>query len=250
MEKLETLETLELIVEKKERPLVLSSLILNFINVCLVMYCLFVIFFSNTTEELKGTEAFMYFTADSAIFSAIASIFCVIFDYRYLTKRKNLPNWLTKFKFMAVGCTTLTFMVVLVTLFVLYVFKIGFTDTELGYNRIVSGTNLLMHLVCPILSIVTFFIEPSNSLKFRNTFMLYIPVGVYILIYLIMAILLPVEAGGWGDLYSVLSLGIPLCLGAVVSITTIVAFGLRGLQSFIMRKMHNRTATYFKKVRN
>ena len=116
-------------------------------------------------------EALKFFTVESNILMGISALISII----YIAQNKN-PLWVSILKYISTGAVTLTFITVIVYLTPL-----------VGFLALITGPNLYMHLIIPILSLVHFFIfEPrQENFKFYNTFLYIIPMGIYGLAYMI-----------------------------------------------------------------
>lgn len=122
-------------------------------------------------------EVFRFFTVDSNLIMAIIAFIFACFEISILLgKKKDIPKNMYVLKLMGTTSVTLTFLVVF--LYLSWVVKGG------PYTMIINS-NLFLHLVNPILSIITFiFFEKSNKLRFNDTFLGLVPMGLYGVFYL------------------------------------------------------------------
>lgn len=122
-------------------------------------------------------EVFRFFTVDSNLIMAIIAFIFACFEISILLgKKKDIPKNMYILKLMGTASVTLTFLVVF--LYLSWIVKGG------PYTMIINS-NLFLHLVNPILSIITFvFFEKSNKLRFNDTFFGLVPMGLYGIFYL------------------------------------------------------------------
>ena len=132
-------------------------LLLNFINAALVIYAVSGFFFIDPAINLgvTGTRCFRYYTIDSNILSAIASILVIIFALK-----KTNSNWLLYFKFTATTAVAVTFLTVMF-----------FLGPTMGYKNMLSGSNFYLHLICPIISLITYMIPDVDSPMAKRTWL-------------------------------------------------------------------------------
>lgn len=119
------------------------SLILNILIVILEIIG-FILIFKN-----QGKISFEYYTEDSNILLLITSLIFVI----YLIRNKEIPNWLSMLKYISTIGVTLTFLVVIFILAPMLNFDYS--------KMLLDGALLYQHLLCPILSIITFLFFDS-----------------------------------------------------------------------------------------
>lgn len=148
------------------------NLFFDFLIVVLVIISVFTMF-NSSDGILTGSKwkAFKYFTVQSNLFMGVASGISLYF---LVFKKDKYPTWIVVLKLMAVTCLTLTFLTVL-----------GYLAPLMGIWLVFLGANLYMHLIIPVLSIVTFItIEPKVDLKFKWNLFSIIPSGTYGIFYL------------------------------------------------------------------
>ena len=116
-----------------------------------------------------------FYTEDSNLLALFTSIIYII----YLLKDNNIPKWLSEIKYISTICLTVTFVVVLFILTPIYNFNfIGmFFENSLLYH----------HLLCPILSIITFiYFDKLRIFSLKDNF-----IGIsFTIIYGILLIIL------------------------------------------------------------
>ena len=131
-------------------------------------------------------KAFKYFTVDSNVFAGLVSlVYLIFFCLLEKGKIKALPKWLNYLKLAATTGVTLTMMV---TVFFLA------PRTTTTYFAYFMNSNLFMHLITPLLCIISFaFFEPAK-LSFAESLVGICPMILYA-IYYIPNILLHLDNG-------------------------------------------------------
>lgn len=170
------------------------SLILNLTNFVLTGYVLFWLLFLR--KELapgeKRSWIFRFFTTDSNILSAVASLVMAISEIPVLSgSRSSIPFWVIVLKFIGTSSVMLTFFTVLF-----------FLGPLAGYKELYKKDGFHMHLVGPLLALTSFVIfEPTDSLPFFWFLLGATPEFFYALVYLRRVVFLTEANGGWPDFY-------------------------------------------------
>ena len=120
---------------------------------------------------------FKFFTVDSNLLMAIIAFIFVIFEIHILCgKSKDIPRNMYLVKLMGTASVSLTFLVVF-----LYLSWI----VQGGVHTMIMNSNLFLHLITPVLSIITFVcFENTSKLKFSDTFLGLVPMALYGIFYL------------------------------------------------------------------
>ena len=174
--------------------------------------------------EVTGALCFRYFTIDSNILAAIASLLLLPCEVRRITGKSDaVPPALSVLKLAGTAAVTITFVVVLV-----------FLGPTMGYGKMFEGTNIFLHALCPVLAIVSFlFFDGGSPLSAKQSRPALLPTVVYGLVYLLMVVILTEAKGGWPDFYSFNARGL-------WPISVIVMFSVNVLFVRLLRKLHNR----------
>ena len=132
---------------KKRLSLFLNILIVIFEIIGLIL-----------TISVNNKISFEYYTEDSNILALIVSLLFVFFTLY----NKKVPKWLKILKYSSTVCLSITFFVVLFILTPMYNFNFKYM---FFYNSLV-----FQHLMCPILSIITFvfFDDIGDFSKYDN----------------------------------------------------------------------------------
>ncbi len=136
---------------------------------------------------VMNTRCFQYFTVDSNLLAASASLLLLIGQVRSLLKREPPSAALLVLKFVGTVAVAVTFFTVFCFLGLLY-----------GYRSMIEGTNLFMHLITPLLAMLSFcLLETEPILRFRAVHLGLLPTVLYGVVYMVMVVALK----RWYDFY-------------------------------------------------
>lgn len=164
----------------EEEKTVIPSLILNLVNVLLVAGCVL-----HGLRKVRPGKLFRYFTTLSNVLCAIASLIvflCAAFG--------KLPFRALLLKY--VGTTAVT-----VTLLTVFLF-LGPTSHD--WKGLLVGDELFLHLVCPVLAIVSFLVFEKTAMPAWTIAIGALPVPLYGALYLYKVVSAP-EPRRWEDFY-------------------------------------------------
>ena len=132
---------------------------------------------------------FRYFTVDSNLLCAVSCVFSLI---QSLRGRERWGKASMLFRYAGTAAVAVTLTTVLVFLGPLY-----------GYPAMFANWNLWLHLLGPVLAILSFvLLERDGTFPEKKHLLLsLLPVVVYGAVYFAMVILLGEEKGGWPDFY-------------------------------------------------
>lgn len=152
------------------------SILLNIGIIISGLYAILHMMLSNKSGVLVagGIGALYYFTIDSNILLVISSILVVI---NLLTKRK-LNDVIFTIKMIATTNVTLTFIVV--------VCYLGFV---MGWNFMIGGENFFLHIINPILALISYLFCEYCDLPKRYTILNILPPLIYVCVIIPMVIL-------------------------------------------------------------
>lgn len=125
-----------------------------------------------------------YFTALSNILCAIAALAVVIGRLS-----GPVPQAILVLKYISTCAVTVTLLTVL-----------AFLGPTIGYRLLLTGPDLWLHLVCPVLAIVSLLAWDKPRMGIGAVLLGALPVAAYGLLYLYKVILAPVEKR-WDDFY-------------------------------------------------
>ena len=136
---------------------------------------------------VMNTRCFQYFTVDSNLLAALASLLLLAYQLRCLGKGEAAPKALIALKYVGTVAVSVTFFTVFCFLGLIY-----------GYRSMIEGVNLFMHLIAPLLAMLSFCVlEREPALRFRSVFLGLIPTAVYGIVYMGMVVALR----RWYDFY-------------------------------------------------
>ncbi len=172
---------------------------------------------NSTTLIASGLSAFKYFTVDSNIIAGIASLIMIIYEHQVISKkRKIIPKYVYVFKYISTVAVMLTFIVTLFYLAPIFGSK---------FYTLYLNTNLLFHLIVPILCLISFIRYEKGYINFKDTFLGLIPMGIYA-IYYVINILVHLNNGQIDKVYDWYSfvIGGPLTIIIAVLIITCITY--------------------------
>ncbi|MBQ5995305.1 MAG: hypothetical protein IJL63_05575 [Clostridia bacterium] len=166
------------------------SLLFNAANLILVAVSVIGFFVSTGSGNMQvaGAKCFMFFTIDSNVLAALASLFMCVFCLKHLKDGKtDVPKWLSLFKFVGTTAVTVTLLTV-----------IFFLGPTMGYGLMFAGSSLYLHLINPLLCIISYTcFEKSEKLPLKYSLLGILPTAVYGAVYVAMVVF----TGKWPDFY-------------------------------------------------
>lgn len=207
------------------------NLIFSVVIVALVFVSVVINLLASPTEivEEVGVKTFRMFTVLSNIFVGVAAAMTIPFAVDGIRQKNyHLPRWIVTLTYVSVNCISLTFLVALTIL-----------SSGAGFVTImIEGKNLFLHTIVPIIAIITFlFINVYHTVRFKTAFLAVLPVAVYAIVYLILAIIIGEENGGWRDHYRFEEL---MPWYYVMALMLLLSFGIACLLRVIHNSMHRR----------
>lgn len=162
----------------------------------------------------KGLGALRFFTLLSNLFCALAALLLAL-----TLMGGAVPRWIWLAKYIGTAAVTVTLLTVLL-----------FLGPSAGYKAMLSGRDLYLHLLGPLLAIVSFcFFERLYPLPFSLALTGVLPVICYGAFYLYKVVLSP-EEKRWEDFYGYNKNGKwPLSFAAMVIGGFLVCLALWGL---------------------
>lgn len=169
------------------------AIALNILIIIFVTYSVLAFFFNlGFNQELIELEVFKYFTIDSNVLLLLSSALIIPFEIRKIWKNEAIPKSVQVIKYIATSATTLTFLTV-----ICFLAPVGVSN-GISFLYYFSNSNLFLHLLCPILGIISYcFLECEIDTKRRVIFLAIIPMVVYGVIYALMVLVFK----KWSDFY-------------------------------------------------
>ncbi|MBR1531454.1 MAG: hypothetical protein IJ643_05290 [Eubacterium sp.] len=166
------------------------SLIFNAVNIILVAVSVIGFFVSTGSGNMQvaGAKCFMFFTIDSNILAALASVcMCVLSLKQIKNEKAEIPKWLSLFKYVGTTAVTVTLLTVII-----------FLGPTMGYALMFAGSSLFLHLINPLLCIISYTcFEKSEALPARYSLLGVLPTAVYGAVYVAMVVF----SKKWPDFY-------------------------------------------------
>ena len=182
------------------------SILLNLINTGSVVIVLGIALRKNPSGAL-----FRYFTVLSNILCAVSSFMVAVFRITGI-----LPEAILLFKYAGTAAVTVTMMTVLLFL----------GPIVYDYKSLLSGGDLWLHLICPLLAIVTYLIWDKPDVPFWTVLFGVLPVLLYGILYLYRVVLVP-EEKRWEDFYGFNKDGKwPVAFAAMIAVASAISIVL------------------------
>ena len=179
---------------KKVRFRAALSFLSNLTILVLTVLCVVALLDPASHPDLGTADLriFRYYTTLSNILAALVAVPMTVCAARALIRGDfPVPRRLSVLRFAATSALTLTMMTVLL-----------FLGPVFGFHGMFSGENFRLHLVNPVLSILSFlFFEKEADYPAKNPFPGIVQTAVYGAVYVCMVFLIGEERGGWPDLY-------------------------------------------------
>lgn len=171
-----------------------------------------------------GSNAFKYFTVLSNLQVAVCAAFCIPYEIDGLRYRNyHLPRWVVYSTYVTVTGVAITFFMALTLI----------SLVKGPQTAMLKGSNLFLHLICPVLSILLFlFLNDDHHIPLKYSFLSLLPLLTYGTVYMIMVFAIGPERGGWKDHYMVGAF-VPPWIPALC--VPLVGLGI----SLLLRKIHN-----------
>lgn len=128
----------------------------------------------------NGAAAFRYFTVLSNVFCAAAALLMCFTSSMW---------WVWALKYIGTVAVTVTMLTVFL-----------FLGPNLGYKKLLTGPDLYMHLVTPLMAIISFICLEKRGMTIQTALLGVLPVLLYGVLYLYKVIYAP-EDKRWDDFY-------------------------------------------------
>lgn len=174
------------------------------------------------TFENVGLRTLRMFTTLSNLLVTTTAALCIPYQIEGLRKNNyHLPNWIVTILYMGTTGVAITFVTALTAISIAQ----GF------YSAMISETNIFLHTISPILSIILFtVVNDDHYIGFKRCFISLIPMMTYATVYLIEVFI----KGTWTDHYQ-FDKYIPWPITFVLMLA--LSFGVSNL----IRYLHNLT---------
>ncbi|MBP5727439.1 MAG: hypothetical protein J6Y48_10250 [Clostridia bacterium] len=170
-------------------------------------------------EAERGKFALRFFTTQSNMLCAVA---CLLTDLA-LSSEGTIPQWIWMLKYIGTAAVTVTML----TVFLFLAPSFG----EGALKVLLSGTDLFMHLITPLLALVSFCVFERQGMTFLQSLAGLLPVLLYGPLYLYKILFAPPEKR-WDDFYGFNKQGKwPVAFAAMVAGTFAICMGIMALQN-------------------
>ena len=132
----------------------------------------------------RGIKAFRYFTVLSNVLCAVSALVMAISQ-----ASGSVSPGVVMFKYLGTLSVTVTLLTVLF-----------FLGPTIGYKVLLSGRDLYMHLIGPLMAIISFCFLEKHGLSFGTALLGLLPVILYGSVYLCKVVFSP-EDRRWEDFY-------------------------------------------------
>ena len=207
------------------------ALIASLITVSCTMYAIASGIIEYISSGWDLNALFNWYTVNSNFLTAFSAAMIIPFAVEGIRKKHfSYPKWVAMFHYAGMVCTTLTM--------IFSVGVISWYDPVLAFG----GYNLYLHVICPIMVIVSFFlVEAGFRYTKKDAVLAAVPTFIYEVIYALQVVVIGKENGGWEDMYHLAEF-IPFSITAVL--ITLLALGttllIRLLYNRLTRKRHDR----------
>ena len=163
----------------------------------------------------RGRKAFCFFTCQSNVLCACAALLTAVSQ---LTG--TVPEWIWVLKYIGTSAVSVTMMTVLIFLGPVY-----------SYKEVLKGFNFFMHLLTPMLALLSFCVFEKRGMSFRLALIGLLPVVLYGPLYLYKILYAP-EGKRWDDFYAFNKTGKwPVSFAAMFTGTFLICMGIMALQN-------------------
>ena len=166
-------------------------------------------------DRKTGFGALRYYTLLSNLFCALAALALGL-----ALIGGDVPHWIWLWKYIGTAAVTVTLLTVLV-----------FLGPAMGYKALLSGRDLYLHLIGPLLAIVSFCFFEKRPMGFGTALAGMLPVLLYGPLYLYKIRYAP-EGRRWDDFYGFNKNGKwPLSCACMLAGTFLICLALMRLQN-------------------
>ena len=193
-----------------------------FLNILIALITLIIVvsFFRKEGQWVpeRGKFALRFFTTLSNILCAAACLLTAL-----AINAGGIPEWIWMLKYIGTAAVTVTMLTVL--------FFLAPTFGKGALKVLLSGTDLFMHLITPLLALVSFCVFEKRGMTFCQSLWGMLPVVLYGPVYLY-KILFALPEKRWDDFYGFNKQGKwPVAFTGMVLGTFLICMGIRLLQN-------------------
>ena len=193
-----------------------------FLNILIALITLIIVvsFFRKEGQWVpeRGKFALRFFTTLSNILCAAACLLTAL-----AINAGGIPEWIWMLKYIGTAAVTVTMLTVL--------FFLAPSFGKGALKVLLSGTDLFMHLITPLLALVSFCVFEKRGMSFGKSLWGMLPVVLYGPVYLY-KILFALPEKRWDDFYGFNKQGKwPIAFAGMVLGTFLICMGIMALQN-------------------
>ena len=193
-----------------------------FLNILIALITLIIVvsFFRKEGQWVpeRGKFALRFFTTLSNLLCAAACLLTAL-----AINAGGIPEWIWMLKYIGTAAVTVTMLTVL--------FFLAPTFGKGALKVLLSGTDLFMHLINPLLALVSFCVFEKRGMSFGQSLWGMLPVVLYGPVYLY-KILFALPEKRWDDFYGFNKQGKwPIAFTGMVIGTFLICMGIMALQN-------------------
>ena len=193
-----------------------------FLNIVIALLTLIIVvsFFRKDGQWVpeRGKFALRFFTTLSNLLCAAACLLTAL-----AINAGGIPEWIWMLKYIGTAAVTVTMLTVL--------FFLAPTFGKGALKVLLSGTDLFMHLITPLLALVSFCVFEKRGMTFCQSLWGMLPVVLYGPVYLY-KILFALPEKRWDDFYGFNKQGKwPIAFAGMVVGTFLICMGIMALQN-------------------
>ena len=193
-----------------------------FLNILIALITLIIVvsFFRKEGQWVpeRGKFALRFFTTLSNILCAAACLLMAL-----AINAGGIPEWIWMLKYIGTAAVTVTMLTVL--------FFLAPSFGKGALKVLLSGTDLFMHLITPLLALVSFCVFEKRGMTFCQSLWGMLPVVLYGPVYLY-KILFALPEKRWDDFYGFNKQGKwPVAFTGMVLGTFLICMGIMALQN-------------------
>lgn len=193
-----------------------------FLNILIALITLLIVvsFFRKDGQWVpeRGKFALRFFTTLSNMLCAAACLLTAL-----AINAGGIPEWIWMLKYIGTAAVTVTMLTVL--------FFLAPTFGKGALKVLLSGTDLFMHLITPLLALVSFCVFEKRGMSFGQSLWGMLPVVLYGPVYLY-KILYALPEKRWDDFYGFNKQGKwPIAFAGMVIGTFLICMGIMALQN-------------------
>ena len=194
----------------------------RFLNTLIALLTLLIVvsFFRKDGQWVpeRGKFALRFFTTLSNMLCAAASLLTAL-----AINAGGIPEWIWMLKYIGTAAVTVTMLTVL--------FFLAPSFGKGALKVLLSGTDLFMHLITPLLALVSFCVFEKRGMTFCQSLWGMLPVVLYGPVYLY-KIMFALPEKRWDDFYGFNKQGKwPVAFAGMVLGTFLICMGIMALQN-------------------